>query len=73
MTPKNSLKFAKSSENRIIERMRHTSMTVMYKGHKTAKVLKTSVNTIVMFEYKTCFFDTWQAAVKFLLVNGYNF
>lgn len=48
-------------------------MTLMYKNKRVAKVLKTSVNTIVMFEYKTCFFDTWQAAVKFLLVNGYNF
>lgn len=48
-------------------------MTLMYKNKRVAKVLKTSVNTIVMFEYKTCFFETWQAAVKFLLVNGYNF
>lgn len=48
-------------------------MTIMHKGTTKAKVLETSTNVIVMFEYQTRFFQTWQAAIRFLMHYGYSF
>ena len=48
-------------------------MTYMKKGNSNAKVIETSTNVIVMFEYQTRFFHTWQAAIRFLMANGYSF
>ena len=48
-------------------------MMLMYKGNRAAKVLKTSTNTIVMFEFQTKFFESWNKAIHFLLLNGYSF
>lgn len=48
-------------------------MTIMHKGTTKAKVLETSTNVIVMFEYQTRFFQTWQAAIRFLMAYGYSF
>ncbi len=49
------------------------NMTYMKKGNSNAKVIETSTNVIVMFEYQTRFFHTWQAAIRFLMANGYSF
>ena len=48
-------------------------MTIMHKGTTKAKVLETSTNVIVMFEFQTRFFKTWQAAIRFLMAYGYSF
>ena len=48
-------------------------MTLLYKNKSIAKVLETSSKTIVMFEYQTRFFESWQAAIRFLMSNGYSF
>lgn len=48
-------------------------MTILYKNKSIAKVLETSTKTIVMFEYQTRFFNTWSAAIRFLMCNGYSF
>lgn len=48
-------------------------MTYMKKGNSNAKVIETSTNVIVMFEYQTRFFQTWQAAIRFLMAYGYSF
>lgn len=48
-------------------------MTLMYKNKRVAKVLKTSVNIVVMFEFQTRFFTDWNNAIHFLLLNGYSF
>ena len=48
-------------------------MTIMYKNKSIAKVLEASTKTIVMFNYQTKFFNSWSAAIRFLMSNGYSF
>lgn len=48
-------------------------MTIMHKNKSIAKVLETPTKTIVMFNYQTRFFESWQAAIRFLMSNGYCF
>lgn len=48
-------------------------MTIMKKGTSKAKILETATNTIVMFEFQTRFFNSWSAAVRFLMHYGYGF
>ena len=56
-----------------LERIGVSKMTIMRKGTSKAKILETATNTIIMFEFQTRFFGTWQAAVRFLMSNGYSF
>ena len=48
-------------------------MTIMRKNKSFAKVLETATHTVVMFEYQTRFFNSWSAAIRFLMSNGYSF
>ena len=48
-------------------------MTIMRKGTSKAKILETSTNVIVMFQFQTRFFNSWSAAVRFLMHYGYSF
>lgn len=48
-------------------------MTIMHKGRQIAKVLETNTRVVVMFSYQTRFFETWSAAIRFLMCNGYSF
>ena len=48
-------------------------MTIMHKNKSIAKVLETPSKTIVMFNYQTRFFESWQAAIRFLMASGYSF
>ncbi len=48
-------------------------MKTMFKHGSIAKILYTATNVIVMYEFKTIFFDTDIEAKKHLLANGYHF
>jgi len=48
-------------------------MIILHNGRKIAKVLKTSVSFIVMYEYKTLFYDSWNEAIQELQLHGYSF
>ena len=46
-----------------------------YKNRKgeTAKMLLTDSHAIIMFSFRTMFFDSESAARRFLLMNGFTF